>query len=186
MRRANPGGPPVASYLSSWSIGVSELDMCLRILAAAGFGMVIGAEREAAKKPAGLRTHLLVSTAAALLTTTSLIVGEQLNMPGEALRVAAGVVTGIGFIGAGTILQTERSVVGLTTAATVFMAAAIGIAAGAACYYLALSAAAITILSTWVLLPLEHASGRNLPDEVAGPVKPPVIGGETSPRRTRS
>lgn len=166
---------------------MSELDMCLRILAAAGFGMVIGAEREAARKPAGLRTHLLVSTAAALLTTTSLVVGENLNAPGEALRVAAGVVTGIGFIGAGTILQTERSIIGLTTAATVFMAAAIGIAAGTGCYYLALSAVAITILSTWVLLPLEHASGRNLSGEVDGAVKPPRVAGETSPRqRTRS
>ena len=166
---------------------MSELDMCIRILAAAGFGMVIGAEREAANKPAGLRTHLLVSTAAALLTTTSLVVGDKLNAPGEALRVAAGVVTGIGFIGAGTILQTERSVVGLTTAATVFMAAAIGIAAGTACYYLALCAAVITILSTWVLLPIEHARGRNLSSEVAAPVKSPKVGNETAPRqRTRA
>jgi putative Mg2+ transporter-C (MgtC) family protein len=82
-----------------------------------------------------------VCVAAALLTTSSLLLGERLDVRGEALRVAAGVVTGIGFIGAGTILQTKRTVIGLTTAATIFMAAAIGIAAGGGLYYLALTAA---------------------------------------------
>jgi putative Mg2+ transporter-C (MgtC) family protein len=140
--------------------------MCIRILAAAGFGMAIGAEREWLNKPAGLRTHLIVCTAAALLTTASLLMGEMLNTPGEALRVAAGVITGVGFIGAGTILQTKRSVVGLTTAATVFMAAAIGIAVGAGWYYLALTASAVTIFSTWVLLPVENARGKNKSSKV--------------------
>ena len=140
---------------------MSETDICVRILAAAGFGMAIGAEREWQNKPAGLRTHLIVCTAAALLTTTSLLMGEMLNTPGEALRVAAGVITGVGFIGAGTILQTKRSVVGLTTAATVFMAASVGIAVGAGCYYLALAASTVTIFSTWVLLPVENALGTN-------------------------
>jgi putative Mg2+ transporter-C (MgtC) family protein len=130
---------------------MTETEMCLRLFAAAGFGMAIGVEREALDKPAGVRTHLIVSTSAALLTTTSLLVGEKLDAPGEALRVAAGVVTGIGFIGAGTILQTKHSITGLTTAATVFMAAAIGIAVGGGFYYLALAGAGLTIFSTWVL-----------------------------------
>jgi putative Mg2+ transporter-C (MgtC) family protein len=140
---------------------MTEIDMCLRVLAGAGLGFAIGLEREAMNKPAGLRTHLIVSSAAALLTVTSLLVGEKLQAQGEALRVAAGVVTGIGFIGAGTILQTNRSVTGLTTAATVFMAAAIGIAVGAGFYYLAAVAAGLTIFSTWVLLPIENYFGRN-------------------------
>jgi putative Mg2+ transporter-C (MgtC) family protein len=140
---------------------VTEAEMCLRILAAAGFGMAIGVEREALNKPAGLRTHAIVSIAAALLTTTSLVVGDELKVPGEALRVAAGVVTGIGFIGAGTILQTRRAVHGLTTAATIFMAAAVGIAVGANCYYLAASATALTIFSTWAMRAVERLAGTN-------------------------
>jgi putative Mg2+ transporter-C (MgtC) family protein len=92
-----------------------------------------------------------VCVAAALLTTSAFLIGEKLNAPGEAFRVAAGVVTGIGFIGAGTILQTRRTVVGLTTAATIFMAAALGIAVGGGLYYLALTGASLTVLATWGL-----------------------------------
>src|SRR5512134_163809 len=103
---------------------MSETEMCLRLLMAAALGFAVGLEREFAKKPAGLRTHAVVCVAAALVTTSSLLIGEKLNVHGESLRVAAGVVTGIGFIGAGTILQTRHRVTGLTTAATVFMAAA--------------------------------------------------------------
>jgi putative Mg2+ transporter-C (MgtC) family protein len=159
--------------------------MCVRVLIAAGIGMAVGFEREAMHKPAGLRTHLIVSTAAALLTTTSLLVGEALQLRGEALRVAAGVVTGIGFIGAGTILQTRHRVIGLTTAATVFMAAAIGIAAGAAFYYLALTAAALTIFSTWALLPLERMMGTSgAPGPESEEPRRPKVGRPTSARQT--
>jgi putative Mg2+ transporter-C (MgtC) family protein len=153
---------------------MSELDMCIRLLAAAGFGVVIGIEREWANKPAGLRTHVLVSVAAALLTTTSLVIGERLGARGEAMRVAAGVVTGIGFIGAGTILQTKRAVLGLTTAATVFMAAAIGIAVGSGLYYLSLTAAGITVFSTWALRVMDPSLGRSGTDMI-----------EHAPRRQR-
>jgi putative Mg2+ transporter-C (MgtC) family protein len=128
-----------------------ETELCLRLLAAYGIGIAIGIERQAAHKPAGLRTQAIVCVSAALLTASSLLLGEELELQGESLRVAAGVVTGIGFIGAGTILQTRHHVLGLTTAATVFMAAAIGIALGAGHYLLALTAAGLTIFSNWVL-----------------------------------
>jgi putative Mg2+ transporter-C (MgtC) family protein len=147
---------------------MTELDMCLRLAIAAAAGAAIGIEREALRKPAGMRTHLIVCTAAALLTATSILVGEQLQVPGEALRVAAGVVTGIGFIGAGTILQSRGGVIGLTTAATVFMAAAIGIAIGTGLYLLAASATALTILPTWLLLPAEKLIHRKSPEVPAG------------------
>jgi putative Mg2+ transporter-C (MgtC) family protein len=133
-----------------------ETELCLRLLAALAFGIAIGLERQQKHKPAGLRTHAIVCVAAALLTASSLLLGDQLNSPGEALRVAAGVVTGIGFIGAGTILQTQHTVIGLTTAATIFMAAAIGIAVGSGHYRLSLTAAVLTIFSTWVLHLFEH------------------------------
>lgn len=162
---------------------MTETDMCVRLLAAAALGGAIGLEREQAKRPAGLRTHLVVCVAAALLTTSSLLLGEALEVPGEALRVAAGVVTGIGFIGAGTILQTRRSVHGLTTAATVFMAAALGICVGSGFYTLALTAAAITLFSTWVLRFLESSEDKGVP---AGDEEPRPVGRPASPRKQRS
>jgi putative Mg2+ transporter-C (MgtC) family protein len=140
---------------------MSEFSLCLRILAAAAFGIAIGLEREYANKPAGLRTHVIVCVAAALLTTTALLLGERLNAHGDTMRVAAGVVTGIGFIGAGTIIQTRRTVIGLTTAATIFMAAAIGIAVGGGLYYLALTAAGLTVFATWVLRVFDPSLGES-------------------------
>ena len=155
--------------------------MCIRLFAAAGLGAAIGLEREMANRPAGLRTHLVVCVSAALLTTSSILFGEHLNVPGEALRVAAGVVTGIGFIGAGTILQTKDGVHGLTTAATVFMAAAIGIAVGGAFYYLALTAAGITVFSTWILRMFETGASRG--GAVDEEPRRMSVGNPASPRR---
>jgi putative Mg2+ transporter-C (MgtC) family protein len=163
---------------------MTEQEMCIRLLAAAGLGGAIGLEREIANRPAGLRTHLVVCVAAALLTTSSILLGEQLNVPGEALRVAAGVVTGIGFIGAGTILQTKEGVHGLTTAATIFMSAAIGIAIGGAFYYLALTAAGLTVFSTWILRLFE---GRMSQGDARSDEEPRrlEVGKPASPRKSR-
>jgi putative Mg2+ transporter-C (MgtC) family protein len=140
---------------------MSEGDLSLRLLAAAGLGVLLGAEREALHKPAGLRTHVIVCTAAALLTASSLALGDQLGVPGQALRVAAGVVTGIGFIGAGAILQTRHRVEGLTTAATVFMSAAIGITVGGGFLRLAGAAALLTIATNLGLGFLERRLGKS-------------------------
>jgi putative Mg2+ transporter-C (MgtC) family protein len=134
---------------------MSEGEMCLRILAAFGFGAVVGLERQFSHKAAGLRTNIVVSVAAALLTTSSLLLEQELDVSGEALRVTAGIVTGIGFIGAGAIIQTRGAVVGLTTAATVFMSAALGIAVGSGFYYIALTAAGLTVFANWLLRPLD-------------------------------
>jgi putative Mg2+ transporter-C (MgtC) family protein len=162
---------------------MSEGEFCLRVLAAAGLGLVLGAEREALRKPAGLRTHLIVCTAAALLTTSSLALDESLGQHGEALRVAAGVVTGIGFIGAGAILQTRRRVIGLTTAATIFMSAAIGIAVGGGFYLLAGTATLITIAANFGLGLVERImEGRTPPVRTEEEPRRPKVGRPTSPR----
>src|SRR5262245_10117138 len=116
---------------------MSEWELCRRLLIAAGFGLALGAERERFHRSAGLRTHLIVCVASALLATSSLALGERIGARGEALRVAAGVVTGIGFVGAGVIIQTGGQVHGLTTAATVFMSAALGLTVGSGFYWLA-------------------------------------------------
>jgi putative Mg2+ transporter-C (MgtC) family protein len=119
--------------------------MILRFLLAVALGAGIGFQRERAGKAAGLRTHILVSSGAALFTLVSIY-----GFSGAAVdisRVAAGVVVGIGFIGAGVILrgQREKEVAGLTTAATIWITAAVGLAAGAGMYLISVIATAVTV-----------------------------------------
>ena len=121
------------------------LEMILRLLLAAALGAGIGYQRERAGKAAGVRTHVLVSTGAGLFTLASIY-----GFGGAAVdisRVAAGVVVGIGFIGAGVILrgQREKEVAGLTTAATIWITAAIGLAAGAGMYLVSVIATAVAV-----------------------------------------
>lgn len=113
-----------------------ELQMVIRLLAAAGLGAAIGYQREKAGKPAGLRTHVLIAVGAALFTVASVY---GFGPAGDMSRVAAGVVAGIGFIGAGAIIHRGAGdiVGGLTTAATIWAVAAIGLAAGAGLYLVA-------------------------------------------------
>ncbi|NWF77678.1 MAG: MgtC/SapB family protein [Chloroflexi bacterium] len=121
------------------------LEMILRFLLAAALGAGIGFQRERAGKAAGLRTHILVSAGAALFTLASIygFSGDVVDIS----RVAAGVVVGIGFIGAGVILrgQREKEVAGLTTAASIWITAAVGLAAGAGMYSISVIAAAVTV-----------------------------------------
>jgi len=129
------------------------IEMILRLLLAAALGAVIGYQRERAKKPAGLRTHILIALGSALFTVVS-IFGFANGV--DPSRVAAGVVAGVGFIGAGVIFRGMRGdmVVGLTTAASVWVAAAVGLAAGAGMYLVAVIVAAITVLV--LLIPKVH------------------------------
>jgi len=123
----------------------------LRVFAAVLLGAVVGIERERAGKPAGLRTHMLVS----LGTAVVVIACQDSGMSLDGLsRVIQGMVTGIGFIGAGTILKLneQREIQGLTTAAGLWMTAAIGVAAGLGI----LGVAGIGTLDTVLILVLEH------------------------------
>jgi len=121
------------------------LDISLRLLLAAALGAGIGYQRELANKPAGLRTHILISVGSALFTVVSIFGFSGVVDPS---RVAAAVVTGIGFIGAGVIFRGMRGdhVMGLTTAASVWITAAIGLAAGVGMYLIATIIAAIAVL----------------------------------------
>jgi putative Mg2+ transporter-C (MgtC) family protein len=141
-----------------------RLDLLLKLALAVVLGGVIGLEREIAGKPAGLRTNILICVGAALLTDVSI----QITMgvyPGSALvgdpsRIAAQIVTGIGFIGAGTIMQSRGTVTGLTSAATIFVVAAIGIAIGAGQYVEAVGAGLLVALVLAGLGTLEHKLRR--------------------------
>ncbi|MCD6420995.1 MAG: MgtC/SapB family protein [Thaumarchaeota archaeon] len=137
---------------------VQELELATRLLLAFALGAVLGFERERVDKPAGLRTHILVSLGSCLFTILSLTA-----FPGsDPARVAAYVVAGIGFIGAGTILQTRERIVGITTAASLWVTASIGMAAGAGFYILAIVTTAIAYLtlSLRVLERLARKSGE--------------------------
>ncbi|MEX2180060.1 MAG: MgtC/SapB family protein [Gemmatimonadaceae bacterium] len=125
-------------------------------------GGAVGLEREIAGKPAGLRTNILICVGAALLTDISveIVKGEGGTRLGDPARLAAQIVSGIGFIGAGTIMQARGTVTGLTSAATIWVVAAIGIAIGAGKY---IEAAGAGILVTVVLAglgSLEHKLRR--------------------------
>jgi putative Mg2+ transporter-C (MgtC) family protein len=123
----------------------------LRVFAAVVLGAVVGIERERAGKPAGLRTHMLVS----LGTAVVVIACQDSGMSLDGLsRVIQGIVTGIGFIGAGTILKLneQREIQGLTTAAGLWMTAAIGVAVGLGVLGLAVIGTLVTVL----VLVLEH------------------------------
>lgn len=121
-----------------------QLDALITVVIAAVLGGIVGLNREWSRRPAGLRTHMLVAMGAALVMTMSALTYE----PETAGRLAAGVITGIGFLGGGVIIQRKASVQGLTTAASVWLVAVIGLAAGAKLYVLAAGA---TILSWFVL-----------------------------------
>ncbi len=120
-----------------------ELEMTLRVLLAAALGSAIGYQRAAAHKPAGVRTHSLIAIGAALFT-----VAAPLAFPNaDPTRIAAGIVTGIGFLGAGAIIRREGGLVGgLTTAASIWVVAALGMAAGMGLYVIAAAVGAIVLL----------------------------------------
>jgi putative Mg2+ transporter-C (MgtC) family protein len=119
------------------------LEMVLRLLLAAALGAIIGYQREKAGKQAGMRTHVLISTGAALISLVSIY---GFGAGSDPSRVAAGVVVGVGFLGAGVILHRQGGIVaGLTTAATIWVMAGIGLAAGAGLYIVAAVTAAIVL-----------------------------------------
>lgn len=128
----------------------SHLVFCFELLEAAVLGGIIGLERELAGKAAGLRTNLLICVGAALATHISISFSTNLG-GSDPSRIAAQIVSGIGFIGAGAILQSRQVVQGLTTAATLWVVAGVGMAVGAGIHHDAILATAL-ILSTLVLL----------------------------------
>ena len=129
-----------------------QADLAFRMLIAALLGAAIGLEREIHEHPAGMRTHLLVALGSAIFTELSIygFVGTT-TAPIDPSRVAAQVVSGIGFLGAGAILKYGTSIRGLTTAASLWTAAAIGMAAGAGEWLIAAVGTAIVIFSLWPL-----------------------------------
>jgi putative Mg2+ transporter-C (MgtC) family protein len=145
------------------TIDMAEVGYALRLLLAAALGAAIGLEREIHDHPAGMRTHLLVALGSAAFTVLSI---TAFPAPGaDPARVAAQIVTGIGFLGAGAILKEGLSIHGLTTAASLWVAAALGMAAGAGAWVTAVTVTVIALVSLWPLrVVAERFVGRNTDD----------------------
>lgn len=137
---------------------LSDIELARRLILAALLGGVLGFEREVRQKSAGLRTNMLIAIGAALFTIMSIGLGQPEGA--DPTRVAAQIVTGIGFLGAGAILRTDGGIHGLTTAATIWVNAAVGVAAGGGEYQLAFIATAVTLVVLLVLQPLERMVDR--------------------------
>jgi putative Mg2+ transporter-C (MgtC) family protein len=147
-----------ASSVASAMADAFRLDLMSKLLLAMLAGGAIGFERQIAGKAAGLRTNILICVGSALFMDLSMNLGTTLGVErvGDPGRIAAQVVTGIGFIGAGTIMQARGSITGLTSAATIFVVAAIGLNVGAGFYREALGATAAVMLVLAGLGTLEH------------------------------
>jgi putative Mg2+ transporter-C (MgtC) family protein len=146
--------------LSAEVVTISDWELAGRLAVAAGLGAAVGLERELRDREAGVRTHLAVALGSALFTVVSAYGFQEFVEAGalfDPTRIAAQIVTGIGFLGAGAIIRSGLSVRGLTTAASLWIVAAIGMAAGAGYYAPALIGTALTLFA---LGPLRYVAHR--------------------------
>lgn len=121
------------------------IDQILRLLLAAAMGALIGLERDLKKKPAGIRTHMLVCLGACIYTLISVS-----EFPLDSARIAAGIVAGIGFLGAGAIIGSQDGVHGLTTAAGIWVTAAVGLALGTGSYVIAAVSTLLVVVTLFI------------------------------------
>jgi len=141
---------------------LSDGHVVLRLALAAGLGAAVGFERELRDREAGMRTHLLVALGSCLFTLVSAYGFHEFLVNGgnvvraDPSRIAAQIVTGIGFLGAGAIIREGLSVRGLTTAGSLWVVAAIGMASGAGYYWAAVFTTALTLLALWPLRIAAH------------------------------
>jgi len=145
-------------------------EIAVRLLLAMAFGMVLGLDREARDKPAGLRSHMLVSLAAASLTLMTFAIIDSSDNFSEAvradpLRVIEAVVAGIAFLGAGAIIRGQNGVEGITTGASMWVAGAVGIATGMGYYALAALTTVLAFTVLYLIGKIEHFAKRRLQDK---------------------
>ena len=145
-----------ATFWPQWAVQPAVGDLFVRILArlllAAILGGIIGLERELKHRPAGLRTNMFICFGSAMFTVLSIEMGGE----HDPVRIAAQIIPGIGFLGAGAILRGKTGVTGITTAATIFVVASIGMACGGGLYLLAFFATVLIWLSLSLLGALER------------------------------
>jgi putative Mg2+ transporter-C (MgtC) family protein len=144
----------------------TQLDFAARLIVAAALGGLVGGEREIHGHPAGIRTHMLVALGSGIFTVMSIHgFGQGPGVNIDPTRIAAQIVSGIGFLGAGAILKDGVVIRGLTTAGSLWATAAVGMAAGAGEYVIAIVSAAIILVSLWPINALaERLHGSTLPE----------------------
>ena len=143
------------------SSDMTDLALAERLLLSALLGGLLGLEREWRQKSAGLRTNILIAMGSTLFTMMSIDVSA--GSGGDSTRIASGIVTGIGFLGAGAIMRTGAGVKGLTTAAMIWVNAAVGVAVGGGEYRLAVIATGVALAVLIALDPVEKLIDRLLP-----------------------
>jgi putative Mg2+ transporter-C (MgtC) family protein len=156
VRKTSPAAvrrPEVARAEADDTPISGELDLAVRVLVALVFGLVLGAEREFRGHPAGLRTMALISVGSCIFTGLGLIPAFGRSV--DPTRIAAQLVTGVGFLGAGSILRQGEEVRGLTTAASIWVVASLGMAVGFGYYLLAFIAVLLVLATLVVLKPIE-------------------------------
>jgi len=130
--------------------------MTLRLLLAVALGGIIGIERETSHKPAGLRTNILICVSSAMMMIVAELFSGKNGGGQEVTRVAAGVITGVGFLGAGAIIQARGTVHGLTTASVIWAVAGLGLAVGAGYYLISIVFTLIVVLILVFLRKIEQ------------------------------
>ncbi|MCX7974692.1 MAG: MgtC/SapB family protein [Candidatus Aminicenantes bacterium] len=136
-------------------MAMNLLEIALKLMLAIGLGGLIGLEREISQKPAGLRTNILICVGSTMMMILSQLTLSVSSSPTESLRVAAAVITGIGFIGAGTIIQSQGMVHGLTTASTIWAVSGLGLVIGAGYHTVALIYTLIVLITLITFRQLE-------------------------------
>lgn len=153
------------SWLAGDELFVGPLEAFVRLLIAAVFGGVIGLDREARNKPAGLRTHILIAVAATLFMLLALemhyeLMQEHREANTDPIRIIEAVTAGVAFLAAGAIIRSREGVTGLTTGASMWLAGALGVASGGGYYTLAALATLLGVLVLTVLSWVERRWGK--------------------------
>ena len=135
---------------------MDEVRLLPRLLVALLLGLALGVERERRRKPAGLRTHTVVClSTATLMAAAELLQDRETGVVGDPTRMSQGILTGIGFIGAGTVVRQRNMVTGITTAATIWLTAAVGMLTGAGFFVLAVALTGFSLVAlngmTWLV-----------------------------------
>jgi putative Mg2+ transporter-C (MgtC) family protein len=154
------GGDDLFVTLGGHHTALPALESTLRILAAVVVGSLIGLDRELRNKPAGLRTHILVSLAAALFTLITFELHEQFAGDGgtrtaDPVRIIEAVTAGVAFLAAGAIIQSRGNVHGLTTGANMWLAGALGVSCGAGYYFLATIGTVLALIVLVIVAKIE-------------------------------
>ncbi|TMF72367.1 MAG: MgtC/SapB family protein [Chloroflexi bacterium] len=150
-RRTDPEAVPAGADNTHLT---GEVDLAIRVCVALALGLILGAEREFRGHPAGLRTIALISAGSCMFTGLGLI--PTFGAPVDPTRIAAQIVTGVGFLGAGSILRQGEEVKGLTTAASIWVAASLGMAVGFGYYGVAVFTTVLVVVILVALKPMEE------------------------------